>query len=95
MAIEALDLLEEYGIHVDQVILRGSPVQEAALTNVTRVDYITSKFDYYYSYDSNPNDSVVVQQHKVNFWGHTLPTSMVVVDVAELMMSLMVNGGGK
>jgi hypothetical protein len=90
IAIESLDLLEDAGIYVDQVILRGSPVQEDSLKNVGSVDYITSHFDHYYSYDSNPNDGVDVQEHQVDFWGHEIPDSSTVVKIANLMISLII-----
>ncbi len=89
VAIESLDLLEQAGIYVDQVVLRGSPVKEVSLRNVGRVDYITSHFDHYYSYDSNPHDGVTVQEHTADFWGHTIPDSDTVVTIADLMVSLI------
>jgi RHS repeat-associated protein len=92
IAIEALDLLEERGIFVDQVILRGSLVQEPALKNVGRVDYITSDFDYYYSYDSNPYDAVDVHQHIVHFIGHVPPDTRVKKQVADLIAALVIVG---
>jgi hypothetical protein len=89
VAIEALDLLEESGIYVDQVILRGSPVKERTLKNVGRVDYITSNADYYYSFDSNPFDGVSVQEHRVDFWGHVMRDNATRIKVADLIVSLI------
>lgn len=89
VAIESLDLLEDAGIYVDQVILRGSPVKEFSLKNVGQVDYITSNFDHYYSFDSNPFDAVDVQEHRVDFWGHVIPDNATRIKVAELIVSLI------
>jgi hypothetical protein len=89
VAIESLDLLEEKGIFVDQVILRGSLVREWNLRNVGRVDYITSHFDYYYSFDMNPFDDVDVQEHVLDFWGHVPPTAVIKKQIADLIVDLV------
>jgi hypothetical protein len=69
VAIESLDLLDERGIYVDQVILRGSFVDEPWLNNVGRVDYLASDPPYAdtwnYSLDVNPFDEVKVQQYVI------------------------------
>ncbi|MDH7475630.1 MAG: hypothetical protein QHJ74_16745, partial [Anaerolineae bacterium] len=91
VAIESLDLLEEKGIYVDQVILRGSPVQELILRNVGRVDYITSNFDYYYSFDINPFDRVTVSEYRLDFWGHVPPDAGVNKQIADLIVDLIMH----
>lgn len=88
IAIEALDLLAEKDIFVDQVILRGSPVQENELENVGRVDYITSQGDPYYSWDSNPNDAVDVIEHVLDFEGHVPPDNQARAAVGNLIAHL-------
>ena len=79
VAIEALRQLEERGIYVDQVILRGSLVHELSISNVGRVDYIAAdppQSDKYYSVDINPFDSVTVNEHQIfGFSGHIPQTS--------------------
>ena len=89
VAVESLDLLQTKGIYVDQVILRGSPVQELILQNVGEVDYITSNFDYYYSVDVNPFDDVTVQKYKMNFWGHVPPNANTSKQIAVLIVNLV------
>jgi hypothetical protein len=96
VAVESLDLLQDKGIYVDQLILRGSPVQESTLRNVGRVDYITAKFlggvipsDHYYSFDSNPNDGIQVQEHQVDFYGHVPPDNRSRALVVNLIISLI------
>ena len=79
-AIEALDILEEKGIFVDQVILRGSFVSELFLDNVGRVDYIAPESPFWsdmgnYSIDVNPFDAVTVQEHQIpGFTAHVPPS---------------------
>ena len=91
IAIESLDLLAEEGIYVDHVILRGSPVHEYTLRNVGRVDYITSNFDYYYSFDINPFDGVSVQSHRLDFWGHVPPNANIRKQIGDLIAGLIAN----
>ena len=91
VAVEALDLLQQHGVYVDQLILRGSYVREISLTNVGRVDYITSHFDHWYSFDVNPFDSVSVQEHVANFRGHVPPTAYNVAEIGDLIINLMVD----
>lgn len=92
VAIEALDLLEVIGIEVDQVILRGSPVHELFLSNVNRVDYITSKLDYYYSFDVNPVDGVQVKEYRIDFWGHVPPDNRAWMEIGLLIHNLILEG---
>jgi len=89
VAIESLDQLQQAGIKVNQVILRGSPVHELILRNVDRVDYITSNLDYYYSFDSNPFDQVRVREYKVNFLGHVPPDANTNRRIADLIVELI------
>ncbi|MGQ0600108.1 MAG: RHS repeat-associated core domain-containing protein [Anaerolineales bacterium] len=96
VAVESLDLLQDKGIYVDQLILRGSPVKESALVNVGQVDYITGNYyggvvpsDHYYSYDSNPSDGVQVQEHRVDFYGHVPPDNRSRMLVVDLIVSLV------
>jgi hypothetical protein len=78
-AIEALDILEEKGIFVDQVILRGSFVSDLYLDNVGQVDYIAAESPFWsdmgnYSIDVNPFDTVTVQEHRIpGFRTHAPP----------------------
>lgn len=94
IAIEALDLLEENGVYVDQVILRGFPVMEWNLSNVGRVDYIAANppiSDWkYYSVDINPFDNVNVPEHRAGFQGHTLPDTATRKQVGDLIADLMI-----
>lgn len=66
--------LEGKGVHVNQVILRGSFISQLILSNVDRVDYIAAEppwSDRYYSVDINPFDSVSVNEHVANgLYGH-------------------------
>ncbi|RMD99057.1 MAG: RHS repeat-associated core domain-containing protein [Bacteroidetes bacterium] len=95
VAIEALDLLEERGIFVDQVILRGSPVQELSLGNVGRVDYIAADppmSDWYYSVDINPFDSVTVNEHSIpGFSGHQPQTARQLRQIAGMVVDLIID----
>lgn len=107
IAIEALDLLQEENIFVNQVILRGSPVHELRLSNVGRVDYITANFfffnllpsDHYYSFDSNPFDDVVVEEHRIDFEdpppNHVPPNEKINKKIANLIVQLIVEGARK
>jgi hypothetical protein len=96
VALESLDLLQDKGIYVDQLILRGSLAKESDLQNVGQVDYITANFiggvipsDYYYSYDSNPNDGVQIQEHRVDFNGHVPPDNRSRTLVVDLIVNLV------
>jgi RHS repeat-associated protein len=91
VAVELLELLEGEGVFVDQLILRGSPILETSLTNVGRVDYITSNADYYYSYDSNPFDGVAVQTYIVDFWGHVPPDAAVKTEIINLYIDIILD----
>ncbi|MCB9132118.1 MAG: RHS repeat-associated core domain-containing protein [Anaerolineales bacterium] len=89
VAIEALDLLHERGIFVDQVILRGSPIHEFTLQNVGRVDYISSKSDYWYSVDINPFDAVKVNYHYLDYRGHVPDGPASIKQIANLTVKLI------
>lgn len=89
VAVEALDLLAEQGIFVDQLILRGSPVHELWLENVGGVDYITSHNDPYYSVDVNPFDAVEVNEVVLDFEGHVPPTDEARKDVGDTISYLV------
>jgi len=89
VAVESLDLLQQKGIFVNQAILRGSPVMENVLKNVGQVDYITSNFDYWYSVDTNPFDTVKVREHKVNFLGHVPPDVATKKKIVDLIVDLI------
>jgi hypothetical protein len=91
VARQSYYLLQQHGVYVDQLILRGSYVREISLPNVGRVDYITSHFDHWYSFDVNPFDSVSVQEHVVNFRGHVPPTAYNVAEIGDLIINLMVD----
>jgi RHS repeat-associated protein len=95
VAIEALKSLEESGIYVDQVILRGSPILELSLGNVGRVDYIAAdppRSDRYYSVDINPFDNVDVNQHQVyGMSGHVPETMRQQRQVAGLIVDLIID----
>jgi len=93
VAVETLDLLAKAGIHVDQLILRGSLVHELGIDNVDRVDYIAAdppQSDLYYSTDINPCDSVNVNEHRVfGFSGH-VPSPRQVLKIAGLIVDLII-----
>jgi RHS repeat-associated protein len=95
VAIEVLDLLEEEGIFVDQVILRGSPVHELSLGNVGRVDYIAAdppSSDWYYSVDINPFDGVTVNEHSISgFSGHKPQTDRQRRQIAGMVVDLIID----
>lgn len=99
LAVESLDQLQSAGISVDQVILRGSPIQESPLVNVNRVDYITADkilgvipTDHYYSHDSNPFDAVQVNEYTVpGFYGHVMEDPQVRQTVTNMIVSLLVS----
>ena len=75
--IESLAILEDKGIFVDQVILRGSYVRELKLTNVGQVDYIAADpplADWHnYSRDINPFDGIEVNQHILTDFAYHSP----------------------
>jgi hypothetical protein len=96
IAIEALDLLKERGIYVDQVILRGSFVQEFSLDNVGQVDYIAADpplSDWRnYSFDINPFDNVSVNEHQVpGFSEHTPQTPRQQRQIAGMVVDLIID----
>lgn len=95
VAVEALHWLKERGIYVDQVILRGSFIQELSLDNVGQVDYIAADpplSDWRnYSFDINPFDGVTVNEHRVHgFSGHTPQTARQQRQVAGMVVDLII-----
>jgi hypothetical protein len=95
VAIELLDDLQEEGIFVDKVILRGSLVIENTLANVGSVDYITAENPYtdqYYSIDSNPFDAISVQEYRIQgLHGHD-PTGQGVMDQIGILIYSLIRG---
>jgi len=93
VAVETLDMLEEAGIFVDHLIMRGSFVHELSIDNVGRVDYIAADpplSDQYYSVDINPFDSISVNEHKVyGLSGHN-PNAGQMLRIAGLIVDLMI-----
>ena len=64
-------------------------VLELSLRNVGQVDYITSRWDYYYSFDINPLDGIKVREIKLNFYGHKLTSNTVRKQVGDLIPYLL------
>ena len=96
IAIEMLSQLAEDGISVDQVIMRGSPLLEL-FGNVERIDYITSRFDYYDSLliDMNPSDDSAIYRHRMDFIGHVPPDTQMVAQIGLLIYDLILEGASQ
>ena len=93
LAVAALDLLAQKGIYVDQVIARGSPIGKLSITNVGRLDYITTgPRDYYYSVDINPFD-IPVNEHRFGEFRHVPQTYMDKALIGQVMHDLVQRGG--
>ncbi|HMN15083.1 MAG TPA: hypothetical protein PKD55_22420 [Bellilinea sp.] len=89
--MEILDDLENDGVFVDKLILRGSLVIESSLTNVGEVDYITAEHainDRYYSMDINPYDAVQVKEYSIPGLDEHVPRGL---DEMNKIGSLVVN----